>query len=262
MHIVINSFNSTRHHRFHDYLLFAALHVGSSVSLYPESYGSLTTYNRQNSQSAGGGSLSSLQNTLVQCGHLSHAESLKENKSRKQIEGLLKEKKRLVKKHSIWLQKAGDEFKNVNKDTRIPSHHLGTEGRSSVSTVSTEGVSLPANQQRDMDVKSGLVSDEHRARVPSWKMGNGEPIPKVKELIRPEAHSSQPYEQQLAAHLTIAQVEANPFRDSKMDKLPKTNQVNAPFSFINSGLKRGEAHEDKDIKISKRNKVYFIFVLA
>ena len=41
-----------------------------SASLYPQTYGSLSTYNRG---SASAGSLSTLQNTLVQCGHLAHA---------------------------------------------------------------------------------------------------------------------------------------------------------------------------------------------
>ena len=41
-----------------------------AVSVYPQAYGSLSTYNRGSSSA---GSLSTLQNTLVQCGHLSHA---------------------------------------------------------------------------------------------------------------------------------------------------------------------------------------------
>ena len=102
-----------------------------SVSLYPQTYGSLSTYNRG---SASAGSLSTLQNTLVQCGHLAHAgmafhilmnscvdilnlyygtimneschhvDALKHEKERKKINALLKEKKKLMKKHSIWLQ--------------------------------------------------------------------------------------------------------------------------------------------------------------
>ena len=48
------------------------------------------------------------------------------------------------------------------KDVRIPSHHLGTEDHSSISTMSSVGASLNANQQRDIDLKKGLISDEHR----------------------------------------------------------------------------------------------------
>ena len=41
-----------------------------SVSYYPETYGSLSTYNRG---TASAGSLSTLQTTLVQCGHLARS---------------------------------------------------------------------------------------------------------------------------------------------------------------------------------------------
>ena len=50
------------------------------------------------------------------------------------------------------------------KDDRIPSHHLGTEEFASVSTMSSDGVSLPSNKQRDLDYKKGLVSDDHRGK--------------------------------------------------------------------------------------------------
>ena len=52
----------------------------------------------------------------------------------------------------------------------------------------------------------------HAVKGPKIRMENGLPFPKLNDLIKRDGADVQSYSSQVANHLTIPQVEANPFR--------------------------------------------------